>query len=97
MAPWISMDITLDINLDINLDIYGYLLSSTLDIYDASAEEKAGNPSPYQAASWWWELVDLDVQWLYTLQQQVGRPWVLKGVKIRVFELINGAKCNVRY
>lgn len=54
--------------------------------------KKAGNPSPYQAASWWWELVDLDVQWPYTLQQQVGRPWVLKGAKIRVFGLINCAK-----
>ena len=77
--------------MDVILDIYGYLLSSTLDIYDASAK-KAGNPSPYQAASWWWELVDLDVQWPYTLQQQVGRPWVLIGAKIRVFGLINGAK-----
>ena len=48
--------------------------------------EKAGNPSLYQAASWWWELVDLDVQWPYTLQQQVGRPWV------PISELINGAK-----
>lgn len=71
MSPWISFE------------FFGYLLSSTLDIYDASAEEKAGNPSPYQAASWWWELGDLDVQWPYTLQQQVGRPWVLKRAKIR--------------
>lgn len=32
------MDV-MDITLDINLDIYGYLLSSTLDIYDASARK----------------------------------------------------------